>query len=185
MKPQWLERLEHSLTKHKHIPSSIFAQLATVDLGNCPANRTVVFRSFVDEKLVFATRNDAAKVSQILNNPWAELCWYFIETREQYRILGRCEVIDSSSIEMQKTREHIWQTLSDSSKQMFAWPASGKPVDSPESYQNPVVHLMPEQFVLIVLEPVKVDIVDLHHMPHQRHIYTLTDATWVTQRVNP
>ncbi len=185
MKTEWLEKLEQSLVKHQHISSAVFAQLATITLEGRPANRTVVFRSFEDEKLVFTTRNDAAKVSQILNNPWAELCWYFTESREQYRISGKCEVIDASSHKMQGSRENIWQTLSQPSRQMFSWPASGKFTENLEAYQNPVLERMPEQFVLIVLEPMKIDIVDLRPMPHQRHIYTLTNSTWITQRVNP
>ncbi len=185
MKPEWLEGLEQSLAKHLHIPSSIFAQLATVDLDNRPANRTVVFRSFASEKLVFTTRQDAEKVSQVLNNPWVELCWYFTESREQYRILGKCQVIDVSSVEMQETREHVWQTLSDSSKQTFTWPASGKPLESLESYQKRTPDNLPDQFVLLVLEPRQVDILDLRSTPHQRNIYSLTNKDWVVQAVNP
>lgn len=35
----------------------------------------------------------AAQVSEIAQNPHGELCWYFPETREQYRVAGRLRVV--------------------------------------------------------------------------------------------
>lgn len=29
--------------------------------------------------------------------PWAEICWYFTETREQYRLTGKLSVIDKNA----------------------------------------------------------------------------------------
>jgi len=29
--------------------------------------------------------------------PWAEICWYFTDTREQYRLSGKISVIDANA----------------------------------------------------------------------------------------
>jgi hypothetical protein len=29
--------------------------------------------------------------------PWAEICWYFTETQEQYRLSGKISVIDANA----------------------------------------------------------------------------------------
>lgn len=185
MKVEWFERLRASQQKHQHSPSAVFAQLATVSPDNRPANRTVVFRFFIDTSLVFTTRQDSEKVAHLQHNPWAELCWYFTETREQYRISGRCKVIDASSIDMQEVRERVWQTLSDASRQTFTWPAPGKPLESPESFAHALLPGLPETFVLLVLIPFKVETLDLLFTPHQRRYYDLLDDQWQDVDVNP
>ena len=68
---------------------------------------------------------------------------------------------------------------------MFSWPASGKPVDELEAHHYLVPQQVSEQFVLIVLEPLKIDILDLRPVLHQRQVYTLTDSAWIIKRVNP
>lgn len=185
MKVEWLEKLRASQQKHQHSPSAMFAQLATVSPDNRPANRTVVFRSFEDKSLVFTTRQDSEKVAHLKHNPWAELCWYFFETREQYRISGRCEVIGGSSTEMQEVRKRVWHTLSDASRQMFTWPAPGKPLENPQSNSQVALQSLPETFVLLVLTPFKVETLDLRFMPHQRRHYDLLDDQWQHVDVNP
>lgn len=29
--------------------------------------------------------------------PWGEICWYFTETKEQFRLNGKMELLDESS----------------------------------------------------------------------------------------
>jgi len=64
-------------------------QLATIRADNRPANRTV-FRGFLEDtdQLKFVIDARSQKVDQIFHQPWAEACWYFPETHEQFRITG-------------------------------------------------------------------------------------------------
>jgi PPOX class probable FMN-dependent enzyme len=179
MKPEWLERLEQSLVHHAQKPSAMFAQLATIDLNNRPANRTVVFRSFRDSALCFTTRKDSEKVAHLQSNPWAELCWYFTDSREQYRMMGKCHV---SKCDYSET---IWRTLSDATKQMFTWPTSGEPLGTQDAFRHPVPVEIAEQFVLLTLEPVRVDVLDLKPSSHHRKRYDLHDGIWSACDINP
>ena len=37
------------------------------------------------------------KMDDFKKQPWAEICWYFTETREQYRLSGKISVIDANA----------------------------------------------------------------------------------------
>ena len=37
------------------------------------------------------------KMEDFQKQPWAEICWYFTETREQYRLTGKLSVIDKNA----------------------------------------------------------------------------------------
>lgn len=186
MKPLWLEHLEQTLVQHAHIPSSVFAQMATVSVEHRPANRTVVFRGFSSAKLLFATRMDSEKIEQLLKNPWAEVCWYFIESREQYRILGTCQVITAADqTELAKTRATIWHSFSPESKQMLTWPASGQPLSNLQAFQAPVPEGIPESLVVLALVPEQVDLLSLGAKPHQRTRHMFKDGHWQVTAINP
>ncbi len=65
-------------------------QMATVRANGRPANRTLVFRGFLHDspRLTFVTDERSAKVGDLERLPWAEICWYFPVTHEQFRITG-------------------------------------------------------------------------------------------------
>ena len=37
------------------------------------------------------------KVEDVAGNPWAEVAWYFPDSREQFRMLGRLTLVDAAS----------------------------------------------------------------------------------------
>lgn len=37
------------------------------------------------------------KLEDFQKQPWAEICWYFTETREQYRLTGKLSLIDKNA----------------------------------------------------------------------------------------
>ena len=86
----WRPSLVLALYRNRHAPYSRFVQLATVRADGRPANRTVVFRGFLDEtpQLTFVTDSRSPKVAELSHSPWAEVCWYFPVTHEQFRIGG-------------------------------------------------------------------------------------------------
>src|SRR5262245_34049242 len=93
--PPWREALDEALGAHAGEPSARYAQLATVRPDGRPANRTVVVRGLLDPggRPVVTTDARSAKAGDLAERPWAELCWYFPGTREQFRLLGRVTLV--------------------------------------------------------------------------------------------
>ena len=90
----WRHLLEQAIEQHAHLPQARFVQLATIRRDGRPANRTLAFRGWLEpeECLLFTTDLRSAKVRQLGAWTWAEACWYFTETREQFRLLGQISV---------------------------------------------------------------------------------------------
>ena len=87
----WRPSLDLALHRNRHSPQSRYVQLATLR-ENGPASRAEP--SFFGASL--ATRTDspspptlgASRSASSSNAPWAEACWYFHQTREQFRFPG-------------------------------------------------------------------------------------------------
>ncbi|MEO8891182.1 MAG: pyridoxamine 5'-phosphate oxidase family protein, partial [Coleofasciculaceae cyanobacterium] len=87
----WRSLLARAIHHNRSLPYSRYFQLATIRADHRPANRTVVFRGFLDEtdQLKMITDFRSAKVEQIQQQVWGEACWYFPKTREQFRLSGK------------------------------------------------------------------------------------------------
>ena len=64
--------------------------------------KAALCRGFVEgsDDLMFCTHARSAKVHELGVRPTSELCWYFTETREQFRLSGTMCVVD-------KHRRHV------------------------------------------------------------------------------
>ncbi|MFM7406931.1 MAG: pyridoxamine 5'-phosphate oxidase family protein, partial [Cuspidothrix sp.] len=83
----WRSLISHALHRNRSLVYSRYVQLATVGENGLPANRTIVFRGFLEDtnQLKFITDIRSQKAEQISKQPAAEICWYFPNTREQFR----------------------------------------------------------------------------------------------------
>jgi len=188
----WRILLELSLDRHHHLKYARYFQLATVAADNRPANRTVVFRGFDAERdrLKVVTDLRSEKVRQIAVQPWAEACWYFPETWEQFRLSGMLSLIKANNADMglQQARQACWQELSDAARLQFAWlsdPSKPKTEDAiappPPSPTEPLPN-----FCLLLLEPVQVDYLLLRGEPQNRWLYCRENINiWSLQEINP
>lgn len=187
----WRSPLARALHRNRSQPQSRYFQLATVQANGKPANRTVVFRGFVEasNRLKIITDRRSEKIQQIQQQPWGEICWYFSKSREQFRLAGELIVICDRDSEFDNERNTTWQNLSDSARLQFAWPhpketrspdrAAFEP--PPPSPETPV-----ENFCLLLLDPQQVDYLSLRGDPQNRHLYWREDAqTWRDREVNP
>jgi PPOX class probable FMN-dependent enzyme len=147
----------------------------------------VVFRGFREEtnQLQFVTDTRSAKVAQLGLNPWAEACWYFTQTREQFRILGALQVITSADTE--GILIQLWQKLSPAAREQFAGSHPGKPLEENPSVSYPISESAPApNFAVLLLDPIEVDHLELRGNPQQRQHYWLGEsAQWLEARVNP
>jgi pyridoxamine 5'-phosphate oxidase len=189
--PAWRSPLSRALHRHRSMPDARYVQLATVDVNQRPANRTVVFRGFLDpaSQLQFVTDVRSSKAAQITHNPWAEVCWYFSKTREQFRIAGRLQLISELSEEYQAARLQAWQQLSVGSREQFAWPLPAAPrnVDDISPFAAPLLPLDQPlaNFGLLLLMPIIVDHLELRGAPQNRWQYRWNDQEWVMDAINP
>jgi pyridoxamine 5'-phosphate oxidase len=203
----WRPALARALHRNRALANSRYAQLATVSVEGRPANRTIVFRGFSEDKsaedksaeltaaeltaaknsLKFISDQRSEKVPQLQQNPWAELCWYFPKTREQFRILGQVQIVDAQTADRrQADRHHTWHNLSDAARSQFAWPNPGSDRVTAGFETAPPDPLTPlPDFCLLLLDPVQVDHLELRGAPQNRYLYTLAEGKWSVREVNP
>jgi pyridoxamine 5'-phosphate oxidase len=197
----WRPALARALHRNRALANSRYAQLATVSAAGRPANRTIVFRGFLEgppapselpsaeNQLKFISDQRSEKMSQLAQNPWAELCWYFPKTREQFRILGQIQIVgaETAADGLQAARRHTWHNLSDGARAQFAWPEPGIAKAEAAAFETaPVDPLVPVAgFCLLLLDPVQVDHLELRGAPQDRHLYSLAQDEWSVREVNP
>ena len=189
----WRGAIADALDRNRSLVYARYLQLATVQPNGRPANRTLVFRGFLEDtnQLKFIIDSRSAKADQIQQQPWAEVCWYFPNTREQFRITGCLTLVgnDDSYQNLQPARISIWQELSDAARLQFAWPHPGKPrVETPEAFAPPApdpVQPLPN-FCLLLLDPVQVDHLELQSEPQNRKFYRRDEnQEWLCEEINP
>lgn len=189
----WRSPLSRALHRNRSLVYARYLQLATVRQTGKPANRTVVFRGFLDDRanqLKFVVDARSEKADQIDHNAWAEACWYFPKTREQFRLSGALTLVRNNHLDsaLLSARQTSWQELSDSARVQYAWAQPGKPrADAAEFSPDPPDATEPlPHFCLLLLEPNQVDHLELRGEPQNRVLYTChDDRTWTTESVNP
>ncbi|BAZ06422.1 Npun_F5749 family FMN-dependent PPOX-type flavoprotein [Calothrix sp. NIES-3974] len=188
----WRSSLSHALHRNRK-PFARYFQLATIGMDGIPANRTVVFRGFVDgtNQIKIITDSRSQKYDQIRTRSHGEICWYFTDTREQFRIAGKLILVDKDTPtddDFKLLRDRTWQDLSESARLQFIWPNPGKKrnpnddftVDPPNPNQ-PV-----DNFCLLILNPLKVDHLQLRGNPQNRYLYECDEFNnWSVVEVNP
>jgi pyridoxamine 5'-phosphate oxidase len=192
----WRSALTAAIHRNRSLVNSRYAQLATIGIDGRPANRTIVFRGFVDDMipdhcndLKFITDRRSEKIPQIGQNPWGELCWYFPKTREQFRILGELSIVDATHPDpiWQKLRRMTWHNLSDGARSAFAWPEPKQDLAARSAFD--VAELDPHQpvenFCLMLLSPTEVDHLQLKGDPQNRCCHSLESGIWQQRSVNP
>lgn len=194
----WRSPLVRALHRNRAAADSHYLQLATLTPEGHPANRTVVFRGFYGDtdQLKIITDRRSEKIPHIQHHPWAELCWYFSKTREQFRIFGKIQIIDSEGKDptFRSERQITWQHISDAARARFGSPAPKQAVDKAGSSKEEEISAVspiaidptnpPANFCLLLLEPERVDHLELGD-PHLRYLHEHTAATWHSQPVNP
>ncbi len=137
----WRSPLARALHRNRALPQARYLQLATVGLDGRPRNRTVVFRGFVagSDRLKFICDRRSQKVEEIDRHPWAEACWYFPKTREQFRLSGslRCVgdsftdgsvegSVDEATASDAALRQNLWESISANARETFYGPTPGQ-----------------------------------------------------------
>jgi pyridoxamine 5'-phosphate oxidase len=189
----WRSCIDRSLNQHNDEPQARYFQIATIDHLGYPTNRTVVFRGFMgtDNVIKFITDRRSRKVAHIAQKPWGEICWYFANTREQYRIAGILTVVgaDHDKQELVAARNSTWQSISEATRSQFLWADPGKPLQTTPEFDAPPIASATEpvaNFCLVLLQPWRVDHLQLLEPQQKRSIYRRDrQGHWSHQQVNP
>ncbi|XP_021678852.1 pyridoxine/pyridoxamine 5'-phosphate oxidase 2 isoform X2 [Hevea brasiliensis] len=106
----WKQLLLSALESNSHLKHSSFFQFATVGSDGRPSNRTVVFRGFAEnsDKILINTDSRTRKIEELKQCPFAEICWYFTDSWEQFRINGRVNIIDGLNPDPAKLQALKW-----------------------------------------------------------------------------
>jgi pyridoxamine 5'-phosphate oxidase len=188
----WLPSLVLALHQNRHAPYSRFVQMATVRGDGRPANRTLVFRGFLDDspRLTFVTDARSEKAAELERSPWSEICWYFPVTHEQFRISGPVVLVrhDNDDAALRDARRSSWRELAEAVRMSFTWPTPGAPRDGgvrfPSAHPDP--ETPPAHFCLLVLDPHEVDLLEINGNPQNRWIYRRDETgRWQGSEVNP
>ncbi|KAK9910140.1 hypothetical protein M0R45_034115 [Rubus argutus] len=193
--PPWKQLLLSALESNAHLRHSSYFQLATIGSNGRPSNRTVVFRGFQEDndKIQINTDCRTRKIEELKHCPFAEICWYFTDSWEQFRINGTVDIIDGSNSDPTKLqqRENSWFSGSLRSRLQYLGPNPGLPIlsEQPSKEVSPDPSTGPvEAFCLLVLDPHQVDYLNLKS--NQRLTFTSTpspngEKSWTSERVNP
>lgn len=188
----WRDALDRALERNRRSPQLRFVQLATIGLDGRPAVRTIVFRGFLGDTrdLIFTTDARSAKCAEIERAPDAALCWYFVESREQFRFSGVVRLVDASTPDPRliEARRDAWRSLSDETRVSFTWPGPGAPREAGADFPvNPPDLDSPlDSFALMVFNPREVDHLELDGDPQNRWRHAVDErGLWSTRVVNP
>ena len=135
------------------------------------------------------------KVEDLAHSPWAEVAWYFPDSREQYRLLGKVTVITKDTPADEKrgrARVGAWKAMSDPGRQQFTWPHPGLPratgeesdqafAEAPPSKDDPVA----DPFCLCFIEVEEVDLLDLKTNRRRSFNKASEGGEWQETNVNP
>jgi pyridoxamine 5'-phosphate oxidase len=207
---EWTALVQRSIDLGGGALPTRFVQLATLTGAGHPAVRTVVFRGWhrtsADASvpaLKFVTDMRSAKIEALEVAPWAEVCWYFGDSREQFRFTGTLSVVgpNTSPAELRSAREEQWLELSDAARLQFRYPAPGLPRDVRRGGEvdgcDPFLPVPPRRdvpedtYALLLLQPTAVDHYCSATAERQRWYADMlssgdkTVRTWTRTFVNP
>lgn len=185
--PVWRQLLEDLILRHAHLPFSKFVQVATIRTDGRPANRTLTFRFFLsDNRLLFTADTRTEKFAELRKHAWAELCWYFVEARVQFRLLGTMQELENRGAEeVHLACNRTWEERTDKSRQSFSWPRASERLSNSVMFTNPPASEPPSNFGLLGFCPQRVETLDLTSHPHAREVHALEDGAWRSILVNP
>ena len=182
----WLELLLRSRKKN---PRQRFVQVATVSPNGEPEVRTVVLRGVTAAgTLHFLADGRSPKMSSLRAKPQLEMCIWWPDSNEQFRLRGPVHIIGDSPVggtspTWESLRTAQWRGLPSASRVMFLGATPGTPleveVDTITTHVGP-----PPHFQLVLLHPHRVDHLRLG-TPNERQLFIQRGGSWEHRPVVP
>ena len=177
--PSWRQDLKSSRKKEGKAPCNRWFQLATVSEKNEPRLRTVVFRGWnkYSSMIIFSDRR-SEKIEHLKSNPNAEILWFFLKTKSQYRFKGKIsELYDN---------KNYWDRLSEKSKSSWFWGSPGERINPKLQSAYDISFNLPksENFIVLNFEINSVDLLKLGQPIHKRYLWEKIKK-WEKTEINP
>ena len=143
-------------------------------------------------KILSQNKSPSYKVTQVKENEFGEMVWWFPASSEQFRLQGKYSIISSeiSDSWWQNERIETWKKLSPPAKSQFFWPEPGveysglEEETANENEENSESHSSPpENFLLLLLIPDSVHYLRLKDNYAAQE--TFVNGQWKQRRVNP
>ena len=141
--------------------------------------RTVVFRGWhKDNSMIIFTDRRSEKIGHLKSNPNAEILWFFLKTRSQYRFKGKIRELSDNKI--------YWNLLSEKSKSSWFWESPGKKVNPKVQSAHEILINPPksENFVVLNFAIDSVDLLKLEQPVHKRYLWE-KNKKWEKFEINP
>ena len=172
--------LERATLERKHPFRTCY--LATTEVDNVPAQRTVVLRKVLSKnKLLIYTDYRSPKLQEIKQQNQISLLFYHPERQIQVRFQAIAKIHHQDTMCLVE-----WNKLSDYNKKDYQTdlpPGSDILNSEEELSHNP--EFDSNFFSIISIEPFKVDVLQLNSVEHKRMVGQLENGEWVGRRVIP
>jgi PPOX class probable FMN-dependent enzyme len=197
--PAWRQQLSRSLHLSRSKPEAKYFQVASVALDGLPCVRTMVFRDYLEDTNSLLAVNDirSEKFEQWQAQSDTQLHWYFVKSREQYRLSCKTSMVyqnESGSLviagkdagadisnqqQLFEMYEKQWSKLSEKAQDGFYCPKpksrlsdeTGKGTGTQSGNEKQELKSKDDispYFSLVVFKPYYVDYLDLKTQPHTR-----------------
>ncbi|CAL9088893.1 unnamed protein product [Musa textilis] len=192
----WKPLLLRALDSNAHLKHSAFFQLVLPTSLAC-FSYLILIGNYVagDYRLQRKTfqSDGRLQIEEIKHCHFGEICWYFTESWEQFRINGKIDIIDGANSDACKLqhREKAWFASSLKSRLQYLAPAPRLPDisnGSGEENQLDPSEGPVEAFCLLLFDPEQVDYLNLKS--NERFIFTSRSSeqgfkVWMSEKVNP
>ena len=177
--PSWRQDLKSSRKKEGKSPSNRWIQLATVSEENEPRLRTVVFRGWSkDSSMIIFTDKRSEKIRHLKSNPNAEILWFFLKTKSQFRFKGKINELGDN--------KKYWDLLSEKSKSSWFWGSPGEKINPKVQSIHEKLFTLPksENFAVLNFDIDSVDLLKLEKPVHKRYLWEKIN-NWEKVEINP
>jgi len=128
--------------------------------------------------MIIFTDRRSEKIEHLKSNPNAEILWFFLKTKSQYRFKGKIsELCDN---------KNYWDTLSEKSKSSYFWGSPGERINPKLQSAYEMLSNLPksENFVVLNFEIDSVDLLKLEQPIHKRYLWEKKNR-WEKTEINP
>jgi pyridoxamine 5'-phosphate oxidase len=188
--PNWIEELKRVIAQEGS-GKPIIVTLATVRVGGVQPGsdaRSVVVRQVLEDGTLLITSDARSqKNAQLRANPSATAVFWFRSQRWQFIIDGEVKILRAGDPDTAAQRQAAWRDLSGSSRALFLWPPPGEERREEAVFEKSVSAeaAVPPTFEVLLLQPARVETLDLNPHPHLRVRWDNRGGAWESLVVNP
>ena len=128
--------------------------------------------------MIIFTDRISEKIGHLKFNPNAEILWFFLKTKSQYRFKGKMSEFTDN--------KNYWDTLPEKSKSSWFWGSPGEKINPKVQSAQEILSNLPksENFVVLNFEIDSVELLKLEQPFHKRYLWEKINK-WEKVEFNP